>query len=137
MALTSSLVNTTEREPPISLEPTPNKVTLICSGESSANSRSLAIRHCSINCDKSAADKRFSASPRRLSTRCAKAKSILSPPNIRWSPTPIRVNLGSCSPCSILISVKSVVPPPTSQTSSKCTLANACLIVPALRINQS
>ena len=59
MALTSSRLSEADRELPISLEPPPSKVTLTCSGASSASSRSLAIRHCSINCDKSAADKRL------------------------------------------------------------------------------
>ena len=73
----------TEREPPISLEPPPSKVTAICSGASSANNRSLAQRHCSNNCDKSAADKRCSPLINRCSAKCAKAKSILSPPSIK------------------------------------------------------
>ena len=131
---------TTERELPINLEPLPNNVMAACSGASFANSNSLAIRHCSINCDNSAADKRLSdpvKAFKRLSDKCANARSILSPPNMRCSPTPMRVNLGSCAPCSTLINVKSVVPPPTSQTSNKCTSANAGLRLTLLRRNQS
>ena len=71
------------REPPIKREPPPSRVTFICSGASSANSLSLAIRHCSSNCDKSAADRRCSPLTRRLSARCASARSMLSPPSIR------------------------------------------------------
>ncbi len=50
---------------------------------------------------------------------------MLSPPSIRWLPTPTRVKVGSpSSPGATSTSVRSVVPPPTSQISTRRAAAN-------------
>ena len=50
---------------------------------------------------------------------------MLSPPSSRWSPTAMRVRRGPLSRSSTAISVRSVVPPPTSTTSASRTPASA------------
>ena len=83
ITFTSSRDNVAARVPPNNFEPLANNVTLTDSGAFSANNFSFAWRHCSSNCDNSAADKRFSLFVKRDSSVCANAKSKLSPPNIK------------------------------------------------------
>ena len=106
-----------ERAPPTSFDPAPSSVIDVDSGASAPSSCSLAARQRSTSCEICPAESRaFAACPTiRPSTRCASARSMLSPPSIRWLPTPMRVKSGSPSCISTLISVRSVVPPPTSQ----------------------
>src|SRR2546427_2626177 len=62
-----------------------------------------------------------------ISSRWASARSMLSPPSIRCSPTAVRVSTGRppASPGCTRIRVRSVVPPPTSTTSTRRQCASS------------
>ncbi len=113
---TSSRVSSDWMLPPMIREPRPAIVTgqRSSAGCCSPSSFSLAVRqanrralHCSVS---------SRAPPSFFSTWCASARSMLSPPSIRWSPTATRRNPGPVGVSTTVIRLKSVVPPPMSQT---------------------
>ena len=111
---TSSRVSSDWMLPPMIREPRPAIVTGQRSAGCSPSSFSLAVRqayrkalHCSVS---------SRAPPSFFSTWCASARSMLSPPSIRWSPTATRRKPGPLGVSTTVIRLKSVVPPPMSQT---------------------
>ena len=137
---TSSRCSITVRLPPISWAPPPSSVTGACSGASWASSTSLAARHRSISCASRGADSGAPGEPpMRASMACASARSMLSPPSIRWLPTPTRLRRGwpSAVSSSTSIRLRSVVPPPTSQTSTRRVCASSSASRPWWRSSQS
>ncbi|MDT4861512.1 hypothetical protein FQZ97_961200 [compost metagenome] len=141
MAATSSRVTSADRLPPIRREPAPSRVTVALSGASLESSNSLAARQRSISCDKRAADSFMPPSlpaAMRVSTRWASARSILSPPSIKWLPTLLRVSCGSPSSSKATsIRLKSVVPPPTSQSKMRRVSARSSRRVARRRCRKS
>ena len=112
---TSSRVSSDWRLPPISFEPRPAIVTgqrsrgvlaqeLLLGRPARENRRA---DHCSLS---------SRTPPSFSSTLWARARSMLSPPSIRWSPTATRRNPGPVGVSTTVIRLKSVVPPPMSQT---------------------
>ncbi len=137
MRCTASRFNSVDRAPPISLAPAPRMVTMVFSGASELNKRSLALRHCCKSCERLAV---LNGAPRVTncpSAACASARSMLSPPSIRWLPTPIRVSCTWPFTNATLIKVRSVVPPPTSQTRIRRVSANSVARSCSWRANQS
>ena len=78
---------------------------------------SLAPRQaCQSACIWPGVELRALGGQRLAATWCASVRSMLSPPSRMWSPTASRVSARLPSSSPTAISVKSVVPPPTSQT---------------------
>ncbi|KAF1054786.1 MAG: hypothetical protein GAK34_00684 [Delftia tsuruhatensis] len=110
-----------------SFDPPPSRVTATDSGASSASNCSLAMRQRCTSWAKRAAGRRSPGGANCGSSRWASARSMLSPPSIRCSPTAVRVSTGRppASAGCTRIRVRSVVPPPTSTTSTRRQCASS------------
>ncbi len=100
--------------PPTTSRPRPITVTGTLAGGSGASSASFACRHACTNWPYWAASSR--PVPSFASTARASARSMLSPPSSRCSPTAWRTKPISPRSSTASIRLKSLVPPPTSTT---------------------